>query len=389
MEKIKATTSWMSEKYDEMNAKLFNNELGPCDFKIFTSGRGSYGGTLGWFSLNGKNLRYKNSTRQMYVESGWGDIVEIDEDNFYDICRPSIELNGNYTATENALLGTLVHEMCHYYTYMRGFCPKQGHGREFKQIGSIVSMRSNGLFTIQRLASAEEMSEYDLDDKYKEIKKQRIENKKIDAKAIFVYKNNRDVELTLAKQVAVIDDIIKYNLNRTNIVNKIIVSDDNDLINKLFDCGYKKIMRTYRYWTINVNKLGGPDFIEMYNYKTIYPKNNQNNNFTEKPKERRIFQMKCTSGIVQLDASDETTLFNKLKERFPKMSDEVIRKVMNNEHNYKTITENKQLMQRIVEKVMNKITNDDTYNEDDNEDFGIINSNMNLGEMSPFEYNNQ
>lgn len=37
---FKPTPQWMAEKYDEMNMKLFRNELGPCDFGIFTSGKG-------------------------------------------------------------------------------------------------------------------------------------------------------------------------------------------------------------------------------------------------------------------------------------------------------------------------------------------------------------
>lgn len=46
---------------------------------------------------------------------------------------------------------------------MHGFAPKQGHGREFKDIASIVSYRSNGLITIQRLATSEEMEQHEMD----------------------------------------------------------------------------------------------------------------------------------------------------------------------------------------------------------------------------------
>ena len=50
---FRPTVDWMEEKYDEMNALLFNNDLSSCYFKVFTSGRGSQGRTLGFFSING------------------------------------------------------------------------------------------------------------------------------------------------------------------------------------------------------------------------------------------------------------------------------------------------------------------------------------------------
>ena len=57
--------------------------------------------------------------------------------------------------------------MCHYYTYMSGFVPKQAHGREFRDIASIIAYRSNYTITIQRLASAEQMEGYELDSEVK------------------------------------------------------------------------------------------------------------------------------------------------------------------------------------------------------------------------------
>jgi hypothetical protein len=153
---FKPTREWMAAKYAEMNEQLFNGSLGNCSFDIFTTGRGSQGGTLGWFKIKGSRILIERRSRRMYKD-GW-DRIYINRSNFADLCYPTIELNGNYTGTEYGFLATLVHEMCHYYTYMNGYAPKQGHGPEFKEIGYIVSSRSNGLFTIQRLATAEEMS---------------------------------------------------------------------------------------------------------------------------------------------------------------------------------------------------------------------------------------
>ena len=49
-------TQWMAEKYDEMNSQLFNGALGECDFNVFTTGRGSQGGTLGWFKIAARGI---------------------------------------------------------------------------------------------------------------------------------------------------------------------------------------------------------------------------------------------------------------------------------------------------------------------------------------------
>ena len=150
---------WMSEKYDEMNEKLFGGSLGRCSFGVFTTGKGSQGNVLGWFKITRKGVKIDRYTRRMYALEDWFDKVYIDKNNFVEKCWPKIELNGNYSGTENGFLATLVHEMCHYYTYMNGFAPKQGHGPEFREIGMAVSNRSNGMFTIQRLASAEQMND--------------------------------------------------------------------------------------------------------------------------------------------------------------------------------------------------------------------------------------
>jgi hypothetical protein len=164
---FKPTVEWMDAKYDEMNHELFGGRLGRCFFGIFTTGKGAEGNTLGRFRIAARNIRVNRYNRRMYKDYGYSDKLYVDSSNFFEVCDPTIELNGNYSGTEHAFLGTLVHEMCHYYTYMDGFAPKQGHGREFREIGMIVSSRSNGLFTIQRLADSEEMLEFELDDKMK------------------------------------------------------------------------------------------------------------------------------------------------------------------------------------------------------------------------------
>ena len=59
-QKIHVTVEWMAKKYEEMNQQLFGGALGACRFKVFTTGKGSQGGTLGWFKITGKFISRQN-----------------------------------------------------------------------------------------------------------------------------------------------------------------------------------------------------------------------------------------------------------------------------------------------------------------------------------------
>ena len=69
---------------------------------------------------------------------------------------------------------------------MNGRCPGQAHGKEFYAIGNIVSSSSNGRFTIQRLATAEEMKEWELSPEMQAKKDKRIANKKSKVKPVSI-----------------------------------------------------------------------------------------------------------------------------------------------------------------------------------------------------------
>ena len=81
MEGFIPTVEWMSEKFDEMNEKLFNDVLGSCTFRIFTKGKGMNGNVLGWFKCGGKNVRVVNSNRKIYTVVN-GSITYINKNNF-------------------------------------------------------------------------------------------------------------------------------------------------------------------------------------------------------------------------------------------------------------------------------------------------------------------
>lgn len=383
---FKPTVNWMAEKYDEMNAKLFGGQLDQCDFNIFTSGRGSQGRTLGFFRMNGRGLKIEIATRKMFRHNDWfpNDKEYVNKSNFYSVCRPSIELNGNYSGTEHAFLGTLVHEMCHYYTYMNGYAPKQGHGTEFRNIAYRVSYKSNGEFSIQRLASAEEMQNFELSDEMKAKREKRLSNKKASLMAIFVYNINGTVKLSTTSSQALATRII--DSYKKLDVPKVVVSNDLRLIELLYSHGYRRNFRTWRYWNV-----GNTDWIKTIDNYDIKVYNNPNMNFikntygdksnigVEAPQRlsKRIFSIKTNNGTFKTEVTSESDLFNKLRERFPKMSDETIKKIMSNQANYQ-MTENKRksLSNIIREAIEEAIGNNGTVD---------IDSNMNLGLHSPLE----
>jgi predicted SprT family Zn-dependent metalloprotease len=377
---FKPNPQWMAEKYNEMNQLLFNGALGACDFAIFTSGRGSEGGVLGWFKITARNIRVDRYSRRMFANQGWNKAY-IDKSNFVDLCRPRIELNGNYTGTEHSFLATLVHEMCHYYTYMYGYAPKQGHGREFKEIGYVVSQRSNGMFTIQRLASAEQMTEMELSDEMKAKRAKRLSNRKSSVTAILVFTKKGEVKLTISSNPSLINMISSSEKERGE---NVVTTNNAEVIEYLFDKGYRKNMRTWRYWSLE----GKPWLEEL---KGMLPEVSGETLGVRRPAAqqvppqqqprhpKRIFSIKTSNGVFEHDGENYYSLLTALKERFPRTSEEGILKLINNPANYRMV-ENminaKSIIKEVIEEFMNDEMGDDSV---------AINPDMNLGLQSPLE----
>lgn len=378
---FKPTVEWMTARYAEMNDELFGGELGECSFAIFTTGRGSEGGTLGWFKITGRGIYINRYSRKMYKNNGW-EKIDIDRKNFVGLCQPRIELNGNYSGTEHSFLATLVHEMCHYYTYMYGYAPKQGHGREFKEIGYIVSQRSNGMFTIQRLASAEQMTEMELNDTMKAKRAKRLANKKSSVTAIFVFTKEGKVKLTITSNQSLINMISTSEKERGD---NVVTTNDAEIIEYLFSKGYRKNMRTWRYWSLDDKPWLGelksmlPETSgEVLGVKRLAAQQVPPQQTPTQPK--LIFSIKTSNGVFETECSSYVELRNKLKQRFPNMSYETITKLMDNKANFKTITENKMNTKSIIKEVIEEFINDETSN-----DSVEINPDMNLGLQSPLE----
>lgn len=276
---FKPTISWMSQKYNELNKWLFDGELGECNFELYKNST-----SLGHFRMVGMpNCYLEDDTRRIMCLGRFGNRIYVDKDNFFSICKPTIGMNSNYSGTEFGLLSTLVHEMCHYYTYMFGKRPIQAHGREFRQIGAYVSYKSNGVFSIQRLATAEDMSLLKLDDNAQERIDNRINNKKQKLFAVIVARRNGVKELTLTSSNLLIQEIIDMNSGKdekmTDTCDAIFMSNDSNLIDFLFEHGYRRDMRKYRHWVLSEDLWDEMDDFKMEHIhrdiyeNTIYLKN--------------------------------------------------------------------------------------------------------------------
>ena len=371
---------WMAEKYAEMNSQLFGGKLGECNFGVFTTGRGMEGGTLGWFKITGRNIRVDRYSRRMFKTTGW-DKVYVNKENFYYMCQPKIELNGNYFGTEHGFLATLVHEMCHYYTYMNGYCPRQGHGREFKEIGMIVSSRSNGMFTIQRLATAEEMNELELNDEMKAKRAKRLANKKASVTAVIAFTPEGKVKLTITSNPRLIDMITTSEKERGS---NVVTTNNANVIEFLFNKGYKKNFRTWRYWNIE-NK---PWIGEL---KNLLPETSGEMLGVKRPQQqprnnspKMIFSVKTSNGVFEVEVTTPNDLKRKLRERFPKLNDEAIEKLFNNNANYRMV-ENKMDTKSLIKEVIDEFMQNEFRGANNMEDDIMINPDMNLGLQSPLE----
>lgn len=337
---INLTTDWIAEKYDLMNQQLFGGKLGYCDFGIFTTGRGMQGGVLGWFKMTGRGLKYSKQSRRMFIYNDYnGERDYIDYDNFVQLCRPRIELNGNYRWTEKAALSTLVHEMCHYYNHMYGWVPRQAHGTEFRDIAYVVSSRSKGIFTVERVASAEQMNEMELNPEMKQRRDARKENKMNRVIPTFIFKWNGEIRLVNCNSESLVQQIITRH---TDGVREVKTSHDRRLVDFLFNNRYGCAMTTYRYW--NVENTPWIKSLDDYNLETVYVDNknaaltpslamSQPRTQTIQPSQptepiiRRFRIQLSQGGVFEVSNVTEEQLKEKLRERFPRWSEQVVEKI--------------------------------------------------------------
>ena len=361
-EGFNVTNSWMDSWFDRLNQELFSGVLQKCDLSVFSSGKGS-GNALGWFSINNKNIRIERGSRRMYDTShffGLSERIYVDSENFVQMCQPSIQVSGNYTGNEFVFLNTLIHEMCHYYTYYNGYAPKQPHGVEFRRVAAMIARKTNNLISIQRLSTADEMSQIAFTDEFKKSKKAEFEHRRKRILGVLVFRINGNIDLTLTSNEALINSIVKVRMSARDTI-KIYEIDDPNFVYEMFIKGFRKNMRSYRWWIMKKDnrETWFVPLFEKSKKRQVYlnPEYKDEGDFEndtnvrQAAKERgsetttgndrgfhptKIFSIKTSNGLYETEFEDKEDLFIKLKERFPFTKDDVIKKIINNEANYKT-----------------------------------------------------
>lgn len=271
-EKFLPSVDWLKENYNLLNSTLFNGRLGDCDFDV----KNLPPKTLGRFSLQNNYVKANSRTRKMFIRRGFEDIF-INPKNFAEICQPLIEINALFIGSKKSWLSTLLHEMCHYYVEMQGYYPKQGHGPEFRKIATYVSNKSNNLFPVERIASAEQMSEFQLDSTVQKKRQQRTVNKMNKTKFIFIELSSGEIKLVTTSQWGLINLWIIKAQNQNNI-KRIIICTDPEICSELFDAGYRKDFRTLKYYPVK------PDLFKRIlgsENEILYQKENPAAVFTE------------------------------------------------------------------------------------------------------------
>lgn len=253
---MKPDLDWITQKYDEFNRKYFDGVLNSCDLECRPYGRRC----LGYFTIQGENIKYEKSSRRMFWSDFDNSRVYVDYDLFVSLCAPLIVLNTNYDAPESSWENTLIHEMCHYYTYMDGYIPKQGHGREFKDIARQLYDKTNGEIVITTYDATGDFVQ--TNQKILQTAEKRQTNRVSNTFATLTITSNKEILLRMFTE-ATLKSFLHFSKD------EIIYCSNNDLITRLFDLGYNRIMRKLTiYWLITK-----PQIIDILNEYQFFDRN--------------------------------------------------------------------------------------------------------------------
>lgn len=347
MDIIEPTPELLEERYNLYNKTLFNNSLMECVFAIRNLGSK----TLGCFYFETGNRLFvsKSNNGKMYYQN-LGEKIWIDKNNFVQYCNPHIALNSNYKWTLDGVDDTLVHEMCHYYTYMHGWSPKQAHGIEFRDIGMVVSSRSNGRFSIKRLASSEDMKKVELNPEIQAQKDKMLKARLKNSVVMLIYFNTGKVfmvhSFNLKTAYNIIEQLKKYSPK--NNVDYVLTCPEDSLKQLLFDNKYKSMSYKYRGWYIQdtefLKKIENGHFnFNRININSELDADKKLSTAVQKTPEEKEppkitpndiiphFRIKTTQGrVIEFENVHEGELMALLHDKFPNWSAETIKNIVLN-----------------------------------------------------------
>ncbi len=228
---IDVTPQWLSEKYDECNRKYFDGELGRCYFGVYKSNK-----TGGHISYNdGKGFYYERSTGRIFVKGPQGPVY-VNKDNFFNLLKPKIELNVIRKLTEWEAVGTLLHEMVHYWDIMTGIRLCEPHGNRFKNKLYQIAQKT-GAYTFEQLYKSEGLKLDALQDTDRDKMLQKLQR----TTPIICYYWDGDVTFMHATSPAILDLLISEAYERGILKIK---TGDFELTKYMFDHGCPSVSKS-------------------------------------------------------------------------------------------------------------------------------------------------
>ena len=355
-----ATIPWMREKYDYYNKLLWDGKLPSISFKINNSSK-----TWG-YATYGFNT-YNNS-----------------------VTPKSITMSNRYDSPENVKLGTLIHEMIHIADYT--FNPHHfvwnhekvskrsynSHGYDYfiPEMNRINKILKNQGIIVSPKATESEKQQSELSQKNKELLNRKIEN----GVHVFVSKlKNREnsYEYTMAVVQSTMYNEWKFYVENSEWWKQNFLYTD-DYLTKDERLASRKSKRVGR---SNYLIIPLDDLIKNYNLyfnKRLYENEAQQNSLSNflygdggnphlKYAQQQshlipLFKMNTMQGgVIELKNTTKDNIKATLKEKFPKWSDEVIERTINNKNFYPMgenkikITEKdiKQITEAVVDRLIN------------------------------------
>lgn len=163
-EPIEPTAAFVKQKYNEFNQLYFDGFLPKCAISVRPLGEECgrvLGGTFRFATfrnailINGANLFY-DPKKDYYGH--------IDKTTIYSALKPTITINSKYKAPVELLENTIIHEMCHYYTFFNedgsfriADKENKSHGQDFMNAAEMISRKSGGKVKIKAILEAEEI----------------------------------------------------------------------------------------------------------------------------------------------------------------------------------------------------------------------------------------
>lgn len=354
------TIPWMREKYDYYNDLLWGGELPTIDFKINNSTK-----TWGYATY-----RYDLYNNRVYAIS--------------------ITMSNKFDSPEKVKLATLIHEMIHIadYTFNPGNFVRNhkkvsarsydAHGYlyflpEMRRVNQMLA--SEGIVVSPKVTESEKQQS-ELNDRDKELLKRKIENG-VHVLVSKLSKPKYPYEYTMAVvQSSKYNEWKNYILNSEWWAGEFLYTDDYLTKDERLASRKSKRIGYSSYLSIPLDELK-----EKYNLiydKRIYGEQNtpvekqpepvvtQQPQPAQQPVQQQhlipLFRMKTMQGgVVELRNTTKDAIRLALKERFPKWSDEVIERTINNK-NFYPMGENKvkiteEDIRQMTEAVVDRLAN--------------------------------